>query len=134
MAIKLSNIKWDKSTFDNVKYIAFDDRMLHNMSFIDVYDMGFNGKFKRVSIGNRYTFYISYDTCVAFTDDSGLVVSENVWSKTTGRHLNDIDPNKDKRIPHGEFSERLEAWENELIRKLNYDMVVKIEEVEKEVI
>jgi len=134
MPIELSNVRWATVERSFADFLIFDDRIVKNMSFIDVYDMGMNGKLKRVTIANSYSFYISYDTCVAFSSNEGLVVSENVWSATTGRHLNEIDPYKDRRVPHGEFSERLEALEDELRRKLNYDMVVRIEEVEKEVI
>lgn len=39
-----------------------------------------------------YEFYFSYRTLVAFwTPDKGLVVHENDWSTTTGKHLNWID-------------------------------------------
>lgn len=37
-------------------------------------------------------FYYSYRTLVAFrTPDAGLVVRENNWGPTTGKHLNWID-------------------------------------------
>lgn len=32
------------------------------------------------------------------------VVSENVWSTTTGKHLNHIDPDKKNRVPWEEFA------------------------------
>ena len=39
-----------------------------------------------------FIYYFSYDTLVAFHHtNSGLVVRENIWGNTTGRHLNDID-------------------------------------------
>jgi len=51
--------------------------------------------------------YFSYETLVAFqSPETGLVVSENVWSTTTGRHLNEIHPNKDIRIPYEEFHKK----------------------------
>ena len=56
------------------------------------------------------TFYFSYETCVAFdTPDGEQVVSENVWSQTTGEHLNWINPVKEKRVPHEEFARRYRA-------------------------
>lgn len=52
--------------------------------------------------------YFSYTTIVAFeTPNSGLVISENVWSNTTGKHLNMIYANKRARIPHSEFEQRV---------------------------
>ncbi len=39
-----------------------------------------------------YDFYFSYRTCVAFrTPDTGLIVRQNDWGPTTGKHLNWID-------------------------------------------
>lgn len=47
--------------------------------------------------------YFSYRTPVAFRHPStGLVCSTNVWSVTTGRHLNAIAP-KSERVPFAEF-------------------------------
>jgi hypothetical protein len=37
--------------------------------------------------------YFSYETIVAVDE----VVSQNIWSKTTGKLLNDLEPNKDNR-------------------------------------
>ena len=56
--------------------------------------------------GVRYWF--SFETCVAFrVSGEERVVSENVWSAKTGRHLNLVAPKSD-RIPHEEFLARLE--------------------------
>lgn len=60
-----------------------------------------------VSIG-LIDYYFSYETCVAARlPGMGLVVSQNVWSKTTGKHLNTIDGGsadaKAKRQPSGTF-------------------------------
>ena len=39
-----------------------------------------------------FTYFYSYNTLVAFEHTlSGLVVRENVWGATTGKHLNAID-------------------------------------------
>lgn len=55
------------------------------------------------------TLYYSYNTVVAFKSwKSGLVVCENVWGPTTGKHLNWIDPYKNYRVPHSLFQKRLE--------------------------
>lgn len=61
-----------------------------------------------VQIGNL-DIYFSYATVVAFRDDgSGLVVSQNDWGPTTGKHLNAIDENKSRRIPRAEFEAKLD--------------------------
>ena len=57
----------------------------------------------RLEHGLIDTFY-SYATPVAFRQDGKLFVSENVWSRTTGKHLTQIDGgDKKSRIPHVEF-------------------------------
>src|SRR3972149_2372874 len=58
-----------------------------------------------VSIG-QITVYFSYKTPVAFETPHGLVCSENVWSTTTGKHLNWIEPDKTKRVSNLEFERR----------------------------
>lgn len=60
-----------------------------------------------VTVGNL-DLYFSYQTVVAFRGDDGLVVSENVWSVTTGKHLSMIDGGrKAYRVPHDVFSAQL---------------------------
>lgn len=68
------------------------------------------GSCRAVSIGD-ITLYFSYDTIVAFRIGGKLVISENAWSNTTGKHLNFINPNKEIRIPYGEFKRKLELLE-----------------------
>lgn len=50
------------------------------------------------------TVYFSYETPVAVeAPNCGLVVSQNQWGKTTGKHLNWIDDgDKNSRVPHAE--------------------------------
>lgn len=69
-----------------------------------------NGNLTDVTVGT-VTYWFSYETCVAFQDGSGpRVVSENVWSSTTGKHLNYIDGHRrERRVPHAEFTRLLEG-------------------------
>jgi len=62
----------------------------------------------RVEHGLIDIFY-SYATPVAFKSHDGtLHVSENVWSRTTGKHLTQIDGGaKKERVPHEEFEKLL---------------------------
>ena len=64
--------------------------------------------------------FFSYNTVVAFNHPStGLVVSENVWSTTTGKHLNWIDYGaKGRRIQNFEFKQKLES----LLNRLNLEV------------
>ena len=60
-----------------------------------------------VSVGNL-TLHFSYETVIAFNSPfSGFVISENVWSTTTGRHLNEISPMKPLRIANDVFKAKL---------------------------
>lgn len=55
-----------------------------------------------------FTYYFSYDTLVAFEYRGWLTVRENVWSNTTGKHLNTIDNGrKELRVDGDEFNKRL---------------------------
>lgn len=59
-----------------------------------------------VTVGSL-TVYFSYKTPVAFhTPQDGTVCSKNVWSVTTGKHLNWIQPEKSKRLDHTVFAQR----------------------------
>ena len=51
--------------------------------------------------------YFSYSTPVAYRTGGDLVVSNNVWSNTTGRHLNIINPDKSIRINNQLFNSQL---------------------------
>jgi hypothetical protein len=57
------------------------------------------------------TLYYSYQTIVAFrTVKTGLVVTQNYWATTTGKHLNWIDGgDKKSRLKADEFKAKLEA-------------------------
>ena len=59
--------------------------------------------------------YFSYKTPIAFrTFKTGLVIRENDWGPTTGKHLNAIDSDKSRRIPGEQFERRLaEAFKGE---------------------
>lgn len=60
--------------------------------------------------------YYSYNTIVAVRIHGKLYISENVWSVTTGKHLNYIDPDKSIRMPHNEFVDFL----NKIKLKVSY--------------
>lgn len=63
----------------------------------------------RFNLPNGISFYYSYSTIVAFSSPfTGLIVHENDWSTTTGKHLNWIDGgNKKNRLNDTEFNIRL---------------------------
>ncbi len=48
--------------------------------------------------------WFSYETAIAFQfEGRPIVVAENIWSKTTGKHLNSIDPEKKCRVDYETF-------------------------------
>ena len=59
---------------------------------------------------DSFRLYYSYKTIVAFYDSVlGLVVCENVWGVTTGKHLNWIQSDKKKRVKSEQFDTMLKA-------------------------
>lgn len=65
---------------------------------------------------NKVLYYFSYKTLVAFEHIStGLVIRENIWGNTTGKHLNWIDADKSKRVNTETFFEKLDELKSNLI-------------------
>jgi hypothetical protein len=50
-----------------------------------------------IDIGDLRIYY-SYNTIIALKFQGHLLITENIWSSTTGKHLNYICPDKSKRI------------------------------------
>ena len=69
------------------------------------------------------SFYFSYHTLIAFWHPvTGLVIRENDWGPTTGKHLNGISPDKSKRVPSGEFEAIYEkTFNKELVTRLQLE-------------
>lgn len=54
--------------------------------------------------------WYSYETIIAYRDfQDGLVVSKNDWGLTTGKHLNWINSDKERRLPYDKFYPKLQA-------------------------
>ena len=69
-----------------------------------------------VDICGYLKIWYSYETPVAFwTYDTGLVVCHNIWTRTTGKHINAISPDKERRVIHTDFLKQL------------YDITMRIE-------
>ncbi len=65
------------------------------------------GSSRVVSIGNL-DLYFSYKTVIAFRDNTtGLIIRQNSWRATTGKHLNAINPDHSIRISSEEFEKKL---------------------------
>jgi len=64
--------------------------------------------FANVEIG-CLEIWFSYKTPIAFRAPGyGLVIRDNAWGPTTGKHLNAISDDKSKRIPGQEFEDKFE--------------------------
>lgn len=63
------------------------------------------------------SIWFSYETPIAYMKPLGnhaydIQITKNIWSTTTGKHLNIIDRDKTKRIENSEFNERLQKAVN----------------------
>ena len=58
-------------------------------------------------ISGDCVYFFSYETCIAFAINGELVISKNIWSNTTSKHLNLIDTDKTIRIDYLDFKEEL---------------------------
>lgn len=65
------------------------------------YGRGSNAHYFTDIKGNR--FYFSYQTIVAFIHENVCYCCENVWTVTTGGHLNWIESDKKKRLSYENF-------------------------------
>ena len=55
---------------------------------------------------SSFTIWFSYETPIAFNHPNvGFIIRENSWGPTTGKHLNNIDSNKEERIASQEFED-----------------------------
>lgn len=55
--------------------------------------------------------YFSYNTLVAVDD----TVSQNEWSRTTGKLLNELEPDKKRRVPHEEVLKKAQERLKEVL-------------------
>lgn len=58
--------------------------------------------FVHITMGDLKMWF-SYGTLIAF-HRTKLIISENIWTKTTGKHLNQINSNKTIRVPYQIFT------------------------------
>ena len=75
-------------------------------------EIGHTPNYATVTVG-PITLHYSYQTVIAFNTGNGLVVRENDWGPTTGKHLNRVDGGgkaaKARRIPGETFEAQLEG-------------------------
>ena len=54
------------------------------------------------------TLTFSYQTIVQVASPKGIFTCQNDWSTTTGKLLNDLEPDHNKRIPHDKLMEKVD--------------------------
>lgn len=73
------------------------------------YKSDWNGRAMKLVL-DGITIWFSYSTPIAFRNHGGkIVATENRWGTTTGRHLNFLEPNKDRRVDADTFAAMLDA-------------------------
>ncbi len=64
---------------------------------------------------NSITLYYSYNTLIAIKNiDNVIYVSENIYSNTTGKYLNKIEPNKKNRLKREIFEKLADKIINQI--------------------
>lgn len=63
--------------------------------------------------GNIKLFF-SYSTIISFCNNSDNATIKNLWSNTTGKFINELEPNKEVRLEEDEFKKRLRTALNGL--------------------
>ncbi|KKN44972.1 hypothetical protein LCGC14_0687930 [marine sediment metagenome] len=58
--------------------------------------------------------FFSYSTIISFSGGGDCGTIENLWSVTTGKFLNELEPDKKERLNEPEFKERLRTALNKL--------------------
>lgn len=82
-----------KANFSNYGWYSSDNYGAHSLKFED-------------ACGNE--FWFSYQTLVAFRIKGEFHIVKNYWGPTTGKHLNWINSNHDRRESMEEFNENYE--------------------------
>jgi hypothetical protein len=106
------------------------------MISLDYYMPNASGYAIRVSVCG-IVFYFSYSTVVAYyTHTTGLVASQNVWSRTTGKHLNFICPDQSDRTDYDTFAKGLVEVERRMATAMkqmnNLELMKRLEEAANE--
>jgi hypothetical protein len=57
---------------------------------------------------NNTILYFSYSTLVAVSQKDKLIITKNRWGATTGKHLNNINPDKSIRIDYSDFKQEID--------------------------
>lgn len=62
----------------------------------------------KIELNDEIGVWFSYETPIAFRVDDKVFISENVWSNTTGKHLNYIDGGaKTGRLKNLDFQKKI---------------------------
>lgn len=90
----------------------YEEQLLATKPVVQSYGKSGDMRSLRIDIGS-VTLWYSYTTVIAFkVAGQPVVVHENDWTRTTGKHLNLIDKDKKIRVGEREFNARwhAEVW------------------------
>lgn len=65
-----------------------------------------DNKFAKLTIG-EVTIFFSYETPIAYVENGFVVIRQNDWGATTGKHLNRVNTDKKIRISGEQFEKAL---------------------------
>lgn len=82
------------------------------------YAQDYNGRAIAFNIG-PLTLYYSYSTIIGFEYKGKEVICENVWGRTTGKHLNILELDKKKRYSYEDFHNYLNSALKEFLGEAN---------------
>jgi len=90
--------------FNNIHTLGEDIKETYTMiTAIKLENLGTVNKNKvEIKLHTGYSIYLwfSYETIVGLEKDLEMFVCQNDWSQTTGKLLNELEPDHNKRIPH----------------------------------
>lgn len=101
---RIALIQQEKDNFETVNKLE-ENKPQQKEYFVELVNEGTVNK-NKVVIGSL-TLWFSYKTCVAFDYRGEFFCIENLWSNTTGKFLNELERDKDKRLPSELFDFKL---------------------------
>lgn len=71
------------------------------------------------SDNGKIVLYFSYETIVGIEKNGQTYCLKNYWGPTTGKLLNDIEPDKGKRLDQEDFDKVLSSIFNDNLNSIN---------------
>lgn len=102
--LRIKEIQAEKTAYDTIEALKEPSQrqQVIDISFSNEGTINKNS----VTIG-RLKLFFSYKTIIAFSCDNGFYCCDNIWSRTTGKFLNELEPDKSRRLPSELFEFKL---------------------------